>query len=165
MRDTHEKFIIVITTLCFLILFGFFTYMIKEEKTISIKKDFFGFRDKSSLVTTKEATRSSLSSAQSIASTGDTHTIFFGGRIITNPDSWLFRRIGDYHCPALEFYIENGIQKQRILTVVDQSFCNAKKVEVPGSLEIFPRGNLLFYVHTVDRLYIDTIRMLVESTQ
>jgi hypothetical protein len=165
MRDRHEKILLFVSTLCIFVFFLGFIYLVFTGKTVSVRGTVFRRGDTGSLLQTKNTLRSSNPSAQSLASTGDTNTLFFGGRILTNPDSWSYRRTGAYHCPAIEFYNQRGLVEERIMTVVDQSFCNAKKVEVPRTLEIFPRGNLLFYIHTQDEIYIETIRILVESTQ
>lgn len=165
MREQHEKILMAISTICLgLLLFGFL-FLIVTGKTISIRGNEFGIQNVRTLFNSVPLFHATSSSVQPISNTGDVNTIFFGGRILTNPDSWSYRKTTKYTCPSIEFYMPQGMEEKRIMTVMDKTFCDPKGASVPMTLQIIPRANLLFYIHTEDEAYAEMMELMMQTVQ
>ena len=165
MQEKHEKILLTISTLCFCVLLGIFFYLVITGKTISIRGKDIGIQNVKTILNSRKLFHATSSSIQPIANTGDVNTIFFGGRILTNPDSWKHRKVTTYTCPSIEFYMPQGVEEKRIMTVMDKTFCDPKNARVPMTLQIIPRANLLFYIHTEDELYTEMMELMMQSVQ
>lgn len=165
MRERHEKILMTLSTICLGVLLLGLLFLIVTGKTISVRGNEFGIQNVRTLFNSVPLFHATSSSVQPISNTGDVNTIFFGGRILTNPNSWKYRKTTKYTCPSIEFYSSQGVQENKIMTVMDKTFCNPKDVVVPLTLHIIPRANLLFYIHTEDELYTETMELMMQSVQ
>ncbi len=163
MKDRTEKTILYISTLCILLFLGFFVYLVLSGKKVVFRGVPLGVQSiKESFSINDDLRKSSLGTFQNQS---DVATVFFGGRIITNPSSWEAVRTNQYSCPALIMTAKNGLEKTPIMTIVDIAFCDGKKVVVEKTYDIIPRANLLFYIHTNDSAYGETIDLILETVQ
>lgn len=165
MQEKHEKVTLIISTVCFVVLFAAFAYLVAIKKTIAFRGEETGLKKVTSIFKSTPLFHANSVSVQPIGNTGDINTIFFGGRILTNPDSWSYRKTTKYRCPSIEFYIPQGVEEELIMTVVDKTFCDPKEVFVPMTLEIIPRSNLLFYIHTEKEFYTEMMELMMQSVQ
>jgi hypothetical protein len=165
MQEKQEKVALIISTVCIVLLVVAFAYLVITKKTIAFSGEEAGLKKVSSIFKPAPLFHANSSSVQPIGNTGDINTIFFGGRILTNPDSWSYRKTTKYRCPSIEFYIPKGVEEEMIMTVMDKTFCNPKDVVVPMSLEIIARSNLLFYIHTEKNFYTEMMELMMQSVQ